>query len=64
MLKNLIGAAIFVISVIVVMPIGSAPAFAQTCQQNCQAQYPGSVSDTFQTRARAQCIRACNNKKK
>jgi len=40
---------------------GSAPTFAQnTCQQNCQAQYPGNLSDTFQIRARNKCINACN----
>jgi hypothetical protein len=53
-----LGAAAFVMTT-----SAPKPTFAQTCQQNCQQQYPVNAGDRFNIRAREQCIRACNKKK-
>jgi hypothetical protein len=47
-----VGAALFAIG-------RSTPAVSQTCQQNCQAQYPLMTTSRHDRRARNRCINRC-----
>ena len=60
MIRALVALAVTIGIGILASITGSMSALAQnTCQQNCQAQYPGNSSDRFQTKARAKCINGC-----